>query len=30
MAVRQTFAVVKDFFGTAQIYLNKKTISPEI
>jgi len=26
MAIRQTFGVIKDFYGTAQFYLNKKTI----
>ena len=26
MAIRQTFGVIKDFYGTAQFYLNKKAI----
>ncbi len=30
MAIRQTFGVIKDFYGSTQFYLNKKTISPEI
>lgn len=30
MAIRQTFGVIKDFYGSAQFYLNKKTVSEEI
>jgi len=30
MLVRQTFGVVKDFFGKFQIYVNKKTVSAEL
>ena len=29
MAIRQTFGVIKDFFGSAQFYLNKKEVQPE-
>ncbi len=29
MAIRQTFGVIKDFYGTTQFYLNKKTISEQ-
>lgn len=27
MSIRQTFGVIKDFYGTTQFYLNKKTIN---
>ena len=30
MAIRQTFGVVKDFYGTVQFYLNKKTVSENV
>ncbi|MDE6477604.1 MAG: hypothetical protein K2L48_05575 [Mycoplasmoidaceae bacterium] len=30
MAIRQTFAVIKDFYGPVQLYINKKTCKPEI
>ena len=30
MAIRQTFAVLKDFDGTVQLYINKKTCDPKI
>ncbi|MDE7433589.1 MAG: hypothetical protein K2M43_00320 [Mycoplasmoidaceae bacterium] len=30
MAIRQTFAVLKDFFGTVQLYINKKTCDPKV
>ncbi len=30
MAIRQTFAVIKDFYGQVQLYINKKTCKPEI
>ena len=30
MSLRQTFGVIKDFNGSAQFYLNKKAVSPEL
>lgn len=30
MAMRQTFGVIKDFFGQVQFYLNKKNLDPEL
>jgi lysyl-tRNA synthetase class 2 len=30
MAIRQTFGVLKDFYGKVQFYINKKTISPKV
>jgi lysyl-tRNA synthetase class 2 len=29
MAIRQTFGVIKDFYGKVQFYINKKTINPQ-
>lgn len=30
MNIRQTFGVIKDFSGTAQFYLNKKVLAPDV
>jgi lysyl-tRNA synthetase class 2 len=29
IALRQTFGVIKDFYGKTQFYINKKTIDPD-
>jgi lysyl-tRNA synthetase class 2 len=30
MAIRQTFGVIKDFYGKIQFYVNKKNIDPSV
>lgn len=30
MALRQTFAVIKDFYGTVQLYINKHNVDPQL
>jgi lysyl-tRNA synthetase class 2 len=30
VALRQTFGVIKDFYGKIQFYINKKTIDPKV
>ena len=30
MAIRQTFGVIKDFFGSVQFYINKKAVDPAV